>query len=124
MTAVTQIRNHATTSRAYYDRKLTDGMAPKSALRALKRKISDALYTRMIADSNRAAHPAAVQHPGGQSGNDSVSSAAGSHPDAPARTSHSRAETNPTTGRPTPQPAQARRPHRPSRHASTTKRPR
>jgi hypothetical protein len=108
MAAVTQIRNHGTAGRTYYDRKLTEGMAPKSALRALKRKISDALYTRMIADSNRAAHPAAVQDPGGHSGNDSVSSAAGSHPDAPAlRTSHSRAETNPTTGRPTPQPAQA-----------------
>jgi transposase len=101
MAAVTQIRYHDTTGRRYYDRKIAEGMAPKSALRALKRKISDALYTRMIADANRAV----VKDPGGQMGNDSDSSPAGSHPDARAlRTSHSRVDPNLTTARPTTQP--------------------
>ena len=99
MAAVTQIRNHGTAGRIYYDRKVDAGMGRKAALRALKRKVSDAIYTRMMAD---AASPGSAekQDPGGQSGNDSASSAAGSHPVTPAlRTSHSRVTTNPTTGR-------------------------
>ena len=119
MAAVTQIRYHGTAGRTYYDRKIAEGMKHKSALRALKRKISDALYARMIADANRVTHPAVVKDPGGQSGNDSFSSAASSHPDAPAlRTSHSRAKTNPTTGHPTPQPTRSPRPRKSSRPAS------
>ena len=51
MAAVSQIRYHGTDGRAYYDRKIAEGMTGKSALRALKRKISDALYARMIADA-------------------------------------------------------------------------
>jgi transposase len=100
--AVSQIRHHGSTGRAYYDRKINEGMAPKSALRSLKRKISDALYTRMINDARRLTG----KDPGGQTGNDSASSAASSHPDTPAlRTSHSRAATQPTTLRPAdPQP--------------------
>jgi transposase len=100
--AVSQIRHHGSTGRAYYDRKINEGMAPKSALRSLKRKISDALYTRMIDDARRLTG----KDPGGQTGNDSASSAASSHPDTPAlRTSHSRAATQPTTPRPAdPQP--------------------
>jgi hypothetical protein len=54
-------------------------MAHKSALRALKRRISDALYGRMIADA-RSAAATIEEGPGGQLGNDSVSSVAGSHP--------------------------------------------
>jgi transposase len=38
MAAVTQIHNHGTTGRIYYERKIAEGMARKSALRALKRK--------------------------------------------------------------------------------------
>ena len=80
MAAVTQIRHHGTTGRIYYQRKIAEGMARKSALRALKRKISDALYARMIADARRAAR-ANEGGPGGQTGNDSASSATGSHPE-------------------------------------------
>jgi transposase len=95
--AVTQIRHPGTEGRGYYDRKIAAGMAPKSALRALKRRISDALYSHMIADARRA-NRLPGKDPGGQSGNDSASSATGSHPDTPAlRNSHSRAATNPTS---------------------------
>ena len=94
MAAVTQIRNHGTTGRIYYDRKVTEGMGNKAALRALKRKVSDAIYARLITD----ARSTAVKDPGGQSGNDSASSATGSHPETPAlRRSHSRAATNSRT---------------------------
>ena len=81
--------------RAYYQRKIDQGMGRKAALRALKRKISDALYQRMIDDARR--RDAAIgKDPGGQSGNDAVSGVAGSHPDRPAlRISHSRAEPHP-----------------------------
>ncbi len=105
MAAVTQIRNHATTGRIYYDRKVDAGMGRKAALRALKRKISDAIYNRLIADER-----AAEKDPGGQSGNDSASSATGSHPVTPAlRRSHSRAIPQPRTDHTTAQPARARK---------------
>ena len=42
MAALSQIRYPHTIGRAYYDRKIAQGMKPKAALRALKRKISDA----------------------------------------------------------------------------------
>ena len=65
------------------------------ALRALKRQVSDAVFARLRADAQRAA--ARAKDPGGQQGNDSATSAAGSHPrrrltpQAPAlRASHSR----------------------------------
>jgi transposase len=94
MAAVTQIRNHGTTGRIYYDRKVTEGMGKKAALRALKRKVSDAIYSRLITDTRSAG----VKDPGGQSGNDSASSATGSHPETPAlRRSHSRAANNSRT---------------------------
>jgi transposase len=96
MAAVSQIRYRGTMGRIYYDRKVAKGMPHKSALRALKRKISDAVYACMIADRKRAAAPG--KDPGGQVGNDSVSSAAGSHPEQPAlRISHSRASTHSRT---------------------------
>ncbi len=95
MAAVSQIRHRGSEGRAYYDKKIADGMTGKCALRALKRKISDALYERMIDDARRRD---AGKDPGGQSGNDAVSSVAGSHPGRPALwTSHSRAETNSRT---------------------------
>ena len=91
MAAVTQIRYPGTVGRNYYDRKLVEGMAHKSALRALKRRISDALYAQLIADHRRTTRNN-DRDPGGQSGNGSASSAAGLHPEQPAlRTSHSRA---------------------------------
>jgi transposase len=96
MAALSQIRYPHTTGRLYYDRKINEGMKPKAALRALKRKISDAIYAHLIND----ARPRTDQDPGGQTGNDSASSAASSHPETLAlRTSHSRATTKPTTDR-------------------------
>ncbi len=100
MAALSQIRYPQTVGRGYYDRKIAEGMKHKSALRALKRKISDTIYAHLIND----AKPRDDQDPGGQSGNDSVTSAAGSHPEQPAlRTSHSQVTTKPTTARGTGQ---------------------
>ena len=97
MAAVSQIRYRGTEGRVYYEKKIGEGMTGKYALRALKRKISDALYVRMISDA-RLRTSGGSQGPGGQSGNDSDSSAAGSHPGTPAfRTSHSRARANSRT---------------------------
>ncbi|HET6951870.1 MAG TPA: IS110 family transposase [Acidimicrobiales bacterium] len=50
--AVTQIRNK-TPGRAYYDHKLAEGKTRKEALRALKRRISDAAYRQLLADTTR-----------------------------------------------------------------------
>jgi transposase len=77
MAAVTQIRNRHSQGRAYYERKLAEGKTPKEALRCLKRQISDAIYACLQADARRAA---GAKSPGGQRGNDSLTSAAGSHP--------------------------------------------
>jgi transposase len=79
MTAVTQIRHAHSQGRAYYDKKLAEGKTAKEALRALKRQVSDAFYKHLKADAARAAGNAGS--PGGQPGNDSVASAAGSHPE-------------------------------------------
>jgi transposase len=80
MAAVTQIRHHHSDGRTYYDRKLAEGKTGKEAIRALKRRISDALYARLQQDARRAAQ-ADVTGPGGQPGNDSDASATGSHPE-------------------------------------------
>jgi Transposase IS116/IS110/IS902 family len=79
MAAVTQIRHPHSDGRAYFDRKIAEGKTGKEALRALKRKLSDVIYARLQADAARGG-PAQADGPGGQSGNGSVSSAAGSHP--------------------------------------------
>jgi transposase len=80
MAAVTQIRHRHSEGRAYYDRKRAEGHSGKEAIRALKRRISDAIYARLREDALRAAEPATAG-PGGHPGNDSVASAAGSHPE-------------------------------------------
>lgn len=106
MAALSQIRYPHTIGRGYYDRKISEGMKPKAALRALKRKISDTLYAHMINDARRRT----VQDPGGHTGNDSASGAAGSHPEQPAlRTSHSRVITKPTADRPVRQQTNTKR---------------
>jgi transposase len=76
--AVTQIRHKHSPGRAYFDKKIAEGKTPKEALRALKRRISDAIYARLLADIRTVA---ASKDPGGQPGNDSDSSAAGFHPE-------------------------------------------
>ena len=78
MAAVTQIRYRHSEGHAYYQKKLAEGKTGKEALRALKRQISDAIYACLQAGTRRAAP---VKSPGGQPGNGSDSSAAGSHPD-------------------------------------------
>jgi transposase len=78
MAAVTQVGHRHSQGRAYYDKKLAEGKTPKEAMRSLKRQVSDAIFTRLRADAQRAA--AGAQDPGGQTGNGSVPSAAGSHP--------------------------------------------
>jgi transposase len=105
--AATQIRHRHSPGRAYYDRKRAEGKTPKEAIRALKRRISDALYTRMLHDAQATAPT--ETGPGGQPGNDSDASATGSHPETPAlRPSHSRTLTHPTP----PQPDHPQTPRR------------
>jgi transposase len=76
MAAVTQIAHQKSDGHAYYQRKLAEGKTPSQARRALKRKISNAIYARLRADASRAS-----AGPGGQPGSGSESSAAGSHPE-------------------------------------------
>ena len=47
--AVTQIA-HDTPGRVYFDRKLAEGKTKKEALRALKRRISDAVWHQLQID--------------------------------------------------------------------------
>jgi transposase len=95
MAAITQIRHAHSPGRGYYDRKLAEGKTKKEAIRALKRRISDALYQRLVADA------AAKQGPGGQTGTTRQASVTGLTPQQPAlRISHSRTRTERRT-RPT-----------------------
>jgi hypothetical protein len=80
MAAITQIRHSHSDGHAYYEKKVAEGKAHKEALRSLKRRISDAIYARLRADAHQA--PSSTDKgPGGQPGNDTGSSAAGSHPE-------------------------------------------
>jgi transposase len=107
MAAVTQIRHRHSDGRAYYDRKLAEGKTSREALRALKRRVSDAIYRQLQADARRAAPAAAIEGPGGQPGNDSVASAAGLHPE------------HRLFGQATPEPATTLRPATQSKAAVT-----
>jgi transposase len=78
MAAVTQVRHPHSQGRACYDKKLAEGKTPKEAMRSLKRQVSDAIFTRLRADARRSTSRA--EDPGGQTGNGSAPSAAGSHP--------------------------------------------
>jgi transposase len=99
MAAITQIHFPGSPGRAYYERIRAEGKTPKEAIRALKRRISDLIYARLVADAKAAS--ALARGPGGQPGNVSKSSATGSHPAKPAlRKSHSRTTPNTTTRRP------------------------
>ena len=51
--AVTQIR-FETPGRSYYDKKIAEGKTNKEALRALKRRISNVVYQRLVADQQAA----------------------------------------------------------------------
>jgi hypothetical protein len=99
MAAVTQVRSRNSEGRAYHDRKLSEGKTGEEALRALKRRIGDALFAAMVADAHRAEEDAGG--PGGQTGNGSIACAAGSHPaKPPLRPSHSRAKPKVRPSRP------------------------
>ena len=51
MAAVSQIRHAHSDGRAYFDRKVGEGKTNKEALRALKRRISDAVYRHLLLDA-------------------------------------------------------------------------
>ena len=108
MAAITQLRYKHSPGRAYYDKKTCEGKTHKEALRCLKRRISDAIFARLQADA-RQATAARAKGPGGQPGNDSDSSAAGSHPEhqlfgqatpGPATTLRPAAQTSATPPKP------------------------
>jgi transposase len=50
--AISQIRND-TDGRVFFDRKLAEGKTRKEALRALKRRVSDAIYRALLDDAGR-----------------------------------------------------------------------
>jgi transposase len=61
--AVVQLRNQ-TQGRAYYDARKAGGMPSMMAMRALKRRLSNVIFTQMLADQQRRE----AAGPGGQSG--------------------------------------------------------
>jgi transposase len=92
--AITQIRHRHSPGRAFFERKVAQGKTKKEAVRALKRRIADAVYRQLLIDARTPTGP------GGQPGTTLQSSVAGSTPRRPAlRTSHSRARTNARTRR-------------------------
>jgi len=87
--AITQIRFPHSPGRAFFDRKVAEGKTKKEAVRALKRRIADAVYRLLLIDART------LTGPGGQPGTPLQSSVAGPTPRRPAlRISHSRARTN------------------------------
>ena len=76
--AVVQLRN-PTPGRELYRAKKAGGTPSMMAMRSLKRRLSNIVYARMVADQQRR-EQTMVTSPGGQRGNDSDSSATGSQP--------------------------------------------
>jgi transposase len=72
MAGIVQLRND-TKGRRYYRRRLADGKTPMEAMRALRRRISDAVYRQLARDARERAGQAG---PGGHSGASMSSSAA------------------------------------------------
>jgi transposase len=72
--AFVQLR-HDTPGRAYYRRKLAAGKTPMEAMRCLKRRLSDAVYRQLLADSQHQ-NPTGEAGPGGHRGATLTSSAA------------------------------------------------
>jgi transposase len=94
MAAITQIRHRHSDGRAYYEKKLAEGKTHKEAVRSLKRRISDAIFSRLQADARQAAE-ASVTGPGGQPGTTL-------HPARPAHTPHADSSGKPLPGLPPP----------------------
>lgn len=51
--AITQIRNPGSVGRLFFERKVGEGKTKKEAIRALKRRISDAVYRQLLLDAAR-----------------------------------------------------------------------
>jgi hypothetical protein len=96
-TPVVQLRRD-TEGRRYYRRKLAAGKTPMEAMRALKRRLSDVVYRRMLADAK-----AIRTGPGGHAGATMQSSAADSIPmvDTSEKSLPGPAEDHPRTPLPT-----------------------
>ena len=73
--AVVQLRNQ-TKGRAYYDERRACGLPSMMAMRALKRRLSNVVFARMLADQKRR-----EAGPGGQPGTTTDSSVTGLTPD-------------------------------------------
>ena len=100
--ATVQLRN-PTEGRAYYDRRKAEGKTSNEAMRALKRRLSDIVYRTMLDDAIGHTFSSSRTGPGGQRGNDSDSSAAGSQPHT---SSSDKPHPNPSKTQPrTPLPA-------------------
>jgi transposase len=97
--AVVQLR-HDTPGRAYYRRRLAEGKTTMEALRALKRHLSDVVYTRMLHDARTSG--AGKTGPGGHSGATLQSSADGL---IPTTASSDKPQPGPATKQPRTKPA-------------------
>jgi hypothetical protein len=73
--AIVQLR-HDTEGRVYYRRKIADGKTHMEAMRCLKRRLSDVIYRRLVADAAAAAFTNDEASPGGHCGATQGSSAA------------------------------------------------
>jgi transposase len=51
--AITQIRNRGSQGRLFFERKVAEGKTKKEAVRALKRRISDAIYRQLLIDATK-----------------------------------------------------------------------
>ncbi len=77
--ATVQLRNPGI-GRDYYDRRKAEGKTSMEAMRCLKRRLSDIVYRELLDDAIARRLATTGTGPGGQRGNDSDSSAAGSQP--------------------------------------------
>jgi transposase len=93
--AVTQVRSATSTGHAYFCRKVVEGKTDKEAMRALKRRISDAIYRQLVADA------AQLRGPGGQVGTTPMTSVTSPTPTAGSSV---RPQPGPRS-KPTPRPA-------------------
>lgn len=60
--AMIQIRMTGSPGRTYYDKKISEGKAPKEAKRCLKRRLADRCWRTMIRDERQAARPTLTHH--------------------------------------------------------------
>lgn len=58
--AVTQVRLHGSLGRAYYEKKKTQGMSNREALRCLKRRLARTVFNHLTTDHRSHRQPAAL----------------------------------------------------------------